>query len=176
MQSIYIPKERVDRIRKDKAIAERVEKQCKCKMRIVDDTIEISGDAFNEFSAKNVITAFGRGFDIDAACSLMSDDYYFATIDLGQAFGSDKRIQKIKARIIGIGGKTKKYIEGVSQAKLSIYGESISFIGTTSAINEAQTAVDTLIEGGTHRLAYLRMETAHRKNREDARAAAFRAI
>ncbi len=176
MQSLYIPKERVERLKKDKSIAERIEKQCKCKMRIVDDIIEVSGDAFDEFSAKNVIQAFGRGFDIETACLLLNDDHYFATIDLGQVFGSDKRIQQIKARVIGIGGKTKKYIEGVSQVKLSIYGESVSFIGTTSAISEAQAAVNTLIEGGTHRLAYLRMETAHRKDRDEARAAAFKAI
>ena len=173
MQSLYIPKERVDRMRKDKSIAERIEKQCKCKIRIVDDAIEIDGDAFGEFSTRNVVQAFGRGFDVDTACLLLKDDYYFATIDLGQAFGSDKRIQQVKARIIGIGGKTKKYIEGVSQAKLSIYGESVSFIGTTSAINEAQAAVNTLIEGGTHRIAYLRMETAHRRYKDEARAAAF---
>ena len=52
----------------------------------------------------------------------------------------------------------------------------MSFIGTASAINEAQVAVNTLIEGGTHRLAYLRMETAHRRYKEEARAAAFKAI
>ena len=65
MQSLYIPKERVERLKKDKSIAERIEKQCKCKMRIVDDIIEVSGDAFDEFSAKNIIYAFGRGFDIE---------------------------------------------------------------------------------------------------------------
>jgi ribosomal RNA assembly protein len=174
MQSLYITKERVNLIRKDRSIAERIKKQCKCKIEITpDDTIEISGEAFGEFSARNIIHAFGRGFDMDVACRLLEDDFYFASIDLGQILGSDKRIQQVKARIIGIGGKTKRYIESVSQAKLSIYGDTVSFIGTTSEISEAQAAVDTLIEGGTHRLAYLRMETAHRKDKEQARSPAF---
>jgi ribosomal RNA assembly protein len=174
MQSLYITKERANLIRKDKSIAERIKNRCRCSIEISpDDTIELSGEAFDEFSARNVIHAFGRGFDIDVACMLLNDEYYFTSIDLGQVLGSDKRIQQVKARVIGIGGKTKRYIESVSQAKLSIYGDTVSFIGTASEINEAKTAVDTLIEGGTHRLAYLRMETAHRKNKEQAKSPAF---
>jgi ribosomal RNA assembly protein len=174
MQSLYITKERVNLIRKDKGIAERIKRDCRCKVNISpDDMVEVSGEAFDEFSARNVLQAFGRGFDIDIACLLLNDDFYFTSIDLGQILGSDKRIQQVKARIIGIGGKTKRYIESVSQAKLSVYGDTVSFIGTASQINEAQTAVDTLIDGGTHRIAYLRMETAHRKNKEQARSPAF---
>jgi len=174
MQSLYITKERLGLIRKDKSIAERIKKQCKCSIEIApDDTVEISGEPFDEFSARNVLQAFGRGFEIDIALKLLNDEYYFVSTDLGQVLGSEKRIQQVKARIIGLSGKTKRYIESVSQAKLSVYGDTVSFIGTASEINEAQTAVNTLIEGGTHRIAYLRMETAHRKNKEQARSPAF---
>jgi ribosomal RNA assembly protein len=174
MQLLSIPKERVDAIRRDRSISERVEKICKCKIKIgADDTIEVSGEALNEFSARNIIYAFGRGFDIETACKLLNDEYYFTSIDLGQMFGSEKRVMQIKARVIGINGKAKRYIEDVSQAKLSIYGDTISFIGTISGVEEAQTAVNTLIDGGTHRLAYTRMESSHRKNKSEALNPAF---
>lgn len=174
MQALYIPKERIDIIRRDKGLVDRIEKLCKCKIKISpDDIVEVSGDAFNEFSARNIMYAFGRGFDIVTACRLLNDDYYFTSIDLGQIFGSEKRMQRVKARIIGKNGKSKRYIEEVSLAKLSIYGETVSFIGTISEISEAQAAVNTLVEGGTHRLAYIRMESVHRKNKSEARIPAF---
>jgi ribosomal RNA assembly protein len=174
MQLIYIPKERINTIKKDRSIIGKVEKLCKCKVTVKGDgTIEVDGEAFGEFLARNIISAFGRGFDINIACKLSNDDYYFKSIDLGPIAGSDKRIEQVKARIIGKNGKTKRYIESVSNANLSIYGESVGFIGRIEEISEAQAAVDTLAEGSTHRLAYIRMETTHRKNKENARNAAF---
>ncbi len=56
---------------------------------------------------------------------------------------------------------------------MSVYGDTVSFIGTIDEINEAETAVNTLIDGGTHRLAYTRMEAAHRKNKEEPKKARF---
>lgn len=174
MQQVYIPHDRVKKMRDNKAILARVERLCNCRISIdSEDTIQIEGEAFPEFSAKNIVFAFGRGFDLDTACKLAGNDYYFTTVDLEQVFGSEKRISQVKARIIGENGRTKKYIESVSLAKISVYGNTVSFIGTIEEIGEAQAAVDTLIEGGTHRLAYSRMEAAHRKNRTEAAKAAF---
>ncbi len=174
MEQLYIPHKRISTIKDNKNIIDRVERLCKCRINVgQDDTIEITGDAFSEFSAKNILYAFGRGFDIEHACRLNDTDYYFSSIDLGQLASSDKRIKQIKSRIIGKGGRTKKYIEKVSGASMSVYGETVSFVGTISGINEAETAVNTLIEGGTHRLAYTRMEAAHRKNKQQARTAKF---
>jgi ribosomal RNA assembly protein len=110
---------------------------------------------------------------MDIACKLADDNYYFSSVDLGQIISSDKRVKQVKARIIGEEGRTKRYIEEVSSAKISVYGDTVSFIGSIEEINEAETAVNTLIEGGTHRLAYTRMEAAHRKNKAEAKKAGF---
>ncbi len=110
---------------------------------------------------------------MEIACRLNENDYYFSSVDLGQFVSSDKRMKQVKARIIGEEGRTKRYIEDVSGAKMSVYGDTVSFIGTIEEINEAETAVNTLIEGGTHRLAYKRMEAAHRKNKIEAKKAKF---
>jgi ribosomal RNA assembly protein len=175
MQNVYIPHEKVKKLIEKKEIIRKVEKLCRCKIKVddEDDFIEVKGEPYDEYSAKNILYAFGRGFDIDIASKLSDIDYYFSSIDLGQIISSDKRIKQVKARVIGEEGRTKIYIENVSGAKISIYGDTVSFIGRIEEINEAETAVKTLIEGGTHRLAYARMEAAHRKNKEDAKKAAF---
>lgn len=174
MQQVYIPHRRIKLIRDNKSILSTVERQCGCKVTVgQDDTLEVNGDAFAEFNAKNILYAFGRGFDMEIACKLNDADYYFTSIDLEQIASSEKRKKQITSRVIGKGGKTKKYIEEVSGARISIYGNTASFIGTIDSINEAETAVNTLIDGGTHRLAYMRMEAAHRKNKNAARTAKF---
>jgi ribosomal RNA assembly protein len=175
MQQLYITKERLKTIQGDPTILKQVEKACKCKTSVeADGTIEISSkDAFAEFNAKNVIYAFGRGFDIEVALKLVNPDYYFRIIDLGQIESKPERIKQLKARIIGIGGKAKRYIEEVSMASISVYGDTVSIIGDITQVAEAETALNTIIDGGTHRLAYVRMEAMHRKNKEDAISARF---
>ncbi len=168
MQRVLIPYERIKLMKRDRSIAEMVESLCKCTVSISDDGVEVSGDPLGEFNASNIIFAFGRGFDIGTACMLADESLYFSLIDLEQHFGIENRIHQVKARIIGENGKVKANIEKVSKAKLSIYGNTVCFIGTHEEINEAQACVNALIDGETHRSAYRKMEAAHRKNRERA--------
>ncbi len=168
MLQVYIPAERAKALKRDKRVLASMAKACRCRIEFAeDDAIEIESDdkdAYAEFNAKNVIYAYGRGFEPRIAETLVHDDKYFSAIDLG-AVGNSKRVGQIKARIIGESGKTKNYIESVSGARMAVHGDMISFIGTYSEIEEAEVAVKTLIEGGTHRVAYAKMEAAHRKNK-----------
>ncbi|MCL5115150.1 MAG: hypothetical protein M1528_01280 [Candidatus Marsarchaeota archaeon] len=173
METVYITKERIKLLKREKRLHERLESVCRCSISLQDDSIAVSGTPVDEYIAKNVIFAFGRGFSIDDATLLLNENFYFTYIDLKEELGSEKRAKRIKGRIIGEGGRCKTYIERVSQAKISFYGDTVSFIGTIDQINEAETAIKTLIEGGTHKLAYLRMEAAHRKHRAGAASPIF---
>ncbi len=167
MQQLYITSERLKSLKKNPKELELVGRICNCAIAIGDDDlIMIEGhDAYGEFTAKNVIFAYGRGFEMKIALTLCHDDSYFESIDLEQLLGNERQISRVKSRIIGENGRAKTYMETVSGAKISVYGNTVSFIGSSLQINEAQTAVNTLIEGGTHKLAYLKMEAAHRKNK-----------
>jgi ribosomal RNA assembly protein len=173
MQHVYITKERIRSLSRDRKELARVGKLCGCSLNIDDDVVHVEGDAYNEFMAKNIIYAYGRGFDMADAERLMDDRNYFASIDLRQSFGSEKRIKQVKARVIGENGRTKKYIEQVTGAKVSVYGDTVSFIGSNEAVSEAETAVNALIEGRTHKTAYEKMEAAHRRNKAAAHDVRF---
>ncbi len=108
--------------------------------------------------------AFGRGFSADVACLLSEDEYYYSYINLGDYTASEKRIQQIKARVIGNQGKAKKYIEDFTLVKLSIYGDVIGIIGKLKGLAEAEVAIKALILGETHKHAYAKMEACRRKN------------
>lgn len=172
MQLIHIPMERIRQLKKEPKTLARAARALRCKMRVEDGGVEIQGDPLAEFTARSVITAFGRGFDMDSALSLVDPELYFRSVDIGDVSPKSKRAKQIKARIIGERGRAKRYIEEVSGAKISIYGDTVSFIGDIQQISEAETAINTLIDGGSHKLAYIRMEALHRKNKA-SRSAAF---
>ncbi|MGB9732452.1 MAG: KH domain-containing protein [Candidatus Micrarchaeia archaeon] len=161
MQQILIPKKRAELLRK---YIDELESRLRCKIRIEDENeVVIEGEPYDEYIARGVITAFGRGFDIDNALKLLSDNYFFKSINLKEIFKNKDRIIMMEGRVIGKEGKSKKYIESVSGAQISIFGGTISLIGTNEEIAIAESAINVLIEGGTHKKAYRVMEAMRKK-------------
>lgn len=164
MEHILIPEKRAELLEE---IRKEVEKVLKCKIEIVEQNeIVIKGEAYDEYNAKNVIQAFGRGFEMEKAYKLLREEYFFKFTNLKDFLGNDEQIRRIKARIIGTNGKTKLYIEEISGADLSIYGNTVGMIGTTEQLRMASAALQVLLEGGTHKKAYNIMERMRRKANE----------
>jgi ribosomal RNA assembly protein len=164
MEHILIPEKRAELLKETK---NEVEAVLKCKIEIVEgNEITIKGEAYDEYNAKNVIQAFGRGFEMAQAYKLLKDDYFFKFTNLKDFLGNEEQIRRIKARIIGTDGKTKLYIEEISGVDLSIYGNTIGMIGKVEEMNIASAALQVLIEGGTHKKAYSIMERMRRKLNE----------
>ena len=112
-----------------------------------------------------IITAYGRGFPVKTALLLANDDYYIRTIEMARMFRNKERLKAVKGRLIGINGKTLRYIESVSSAKVCVYGDTVAVIGKANALEEAEEAVKSIINGSRHSRAYSRMETRHRENK-----------
>lgn len=161
MQQILIPKKRAELLKKHLAeLSERL----KCEIRIEgENEVVISGEPYEEYNARNVVTAFGRGFDVNNALKLLSDNYFFKSINLKEIFKNKEKIIRIEGRIIGKDGKSKEYIESVSGAQISIFGGTVSLIGTNEEITIAEAAINVLIDGGTHKKAYRVMEAARKR-------------
>ncbi len=167
MEQILIPRERA-RILDEKRLKE-IGKKLKCRVSISNSNeVTIAGEAYDEYNAKNVIQAFGRGFPLNSAYKLLSESYFFKYIDLRDMFRNKEQIKRLKARVIGEDGRCKEYIESVSETELSIYGDTIGIIGTIHGIGIAVIGIETLLGGGTHKKAYRLMEQARRKSEEEA--------
>ncbi len=165
MEHLLIPEKRAELLAK---IIPEAEKTLKCSIKIADgNEVTIAGEAYDEYNAKNVVQAFGRGFDIGKAYKLLNDDYFFKYTSLKDFLQKEGHVERIKARVIGKDGKTKLYIEEISGADLSIYGNTISLIGTTEQLEIASAAIQVLLEGGTHKKAYSIMERMRRKLNEE---------
>jgi ribosomal RNA assembly protein len=106
--------------------------------------------------AKDLVTAIGRGFAPEIAFRLINnEDDVFDLIDLRLVFGrAESDIQRIKGRIIGSEGKTRRLIEELTEANVTIYGHTVGIIGSYQEADAARNAVQMIIDGSEHKTVY----------------------
>lgn len=117
------------------------------------------------FKAKDVVTAIGRGFSPEHALRLIRDEEAMLdVIDLRTIFGkSESDIRRIKGRVIGMDGKTRRTVEELTDTNVSVYGHTISIIGNIEQVQTAREAIQMLIDGSLHSTVY---RFLHKKRRE----------
>lgn len=104
---------------------------------------------------ENIITAIGRGFSPQNASLLFNDDADFFVFDLRDYVGKkEDHIKRLKSRIIGSEGKTKRVLEGLTGSKISVYGHTISIISDIIKMNVMKKSIDMLITGSKHATVY----------------------
>ena len=161
---VRIPKERVGvLIGPDGKVKQNIEEKLMVTLEINgeegDVTIllgEKAEDPSLLFRARDVVTAIGRGFSPDYTYRLIRDeDAVFDVVDLRAIFGrSESDIKRVKGRIIGMNGKTRRIIEELSGANVVVYGHTVGIIGTFEQADVARNAVQMLIEGCQHHTVY----------------------
>jgi ribosomal RNA assembly protein len=76
-------------------------------------------------------------------------------VDLRLVFGrSEADIKRIKGRIIGAEGKTRRLIEELTEANVTVYGHTIGIIGSYEEADAARNAVQMIVEGCEHKTVY----------------------
>ncbi|MCW3997503.1 MAG: KH domain-containing protein [Candidatus Bathyarchaeota archaeon] len=117
---------------------------------------ENNKDPSTLFTAKDIVLAIGRGFSPEHAFRLIRyDNEIFDYIDLRSIFGrSDSDIRRIKGRIIGSNGKTRRLIEELTEVSMAIYGHTIGIIGTFEQVDVARNAIQMIINGSQHTTVY----------------------
>jgi ribosomal RNA assembly protein len=161
---VRIPKERVGvLVGPDGKIKQSIEEKFMVELNVESESggvtivlAEKARDPSLLFKAKDTVTAIGRGFSPEQAFRLLrNDDAIFDFIDLRTIFGrSDSDIKRVKGRVIGANGKTRKLIEELTDASVVVYGHTIGFIGTFEQVDVARNAVQMLIDGSQHHTVY----------------------
>ncbi len=161
---VKIPRDRIGALIGPKGrVKANVEKKLNVELEIVSATGEVTitldpnaQDPSLLFRAKEVITAIGRGFSPERAFQLLqNEDIMLEVIDLRQIVGkSPADIQRLKGRIIGRDGKTRRIIEELTDADISVYGHTVSIIGNFDQTDAAREAILMLIKGSQHSTVY----------------------
>ena len=164
---LKIPQDRVAvLIGKEGSVKKDLEEATKTKIKIdsQEGDVFISGDdALGLYSAREVIKAIGRGFNPDVALLLLKPDYCFEVIDIKDYAGKSKdTIIRLKGRVIGSEGKSRKLIEELTECYVCVYGKTIAIVGEPEKAQIARQAVEYLLKGSTHSSVYKFLEKKRR--------------
>jgi ribosomal RNA assembly protein len=170
IEVLKIPKDRIGvLVGKKGETKNKIEKELGVEIDIDEDgeitvfSTEEQKDPLATWKARDIIRAIGRGFNPEKALKLVSDDYILEIIDITDYAHSDNAIRRLKGRVIGSGGKSRRYIEDLTDTDLSVYGKTIAILGEYEPVQIAKEAVSMILRGSSHAKMYKYLER-HRQD------------
>lgn len=175
-QFIKVPGERIGvLIGRKGAVIGKIKQECRVNVDVesesgnvivrYDSSSLIEG---NPFKALEIISAIARGFSPERAFKLLDEDVVFQLLDIKDYVGkSQSSMNRLKGRIIGERGKSRRTIEELSGADVSVYGHTVGFIGIFEAIKVAVEAIVLLSKGSSHRSVYAMLQNYRRKLKQE---------
>lgn len=174
-KSIRIPTDRVGvLIGKAGKVKSKIENRCYVRINVNSETgdIRINGrkkiEDIKPFKAEEIVTAIGRGFSPENAMLLLKGENSLHVIDLRYFVGkSTSRLERIKGRIIGEGGRARQHMEELCGAKISVYGRTVAIIGEANQLKLAVKAITALSSGSMHGNVYNKLQAARRREKRE---------
>ena len=167
MRSIRVPQDRLGAIIGPKGTTKRmIQKISGIKIDIdteegeilIHDEAELA-DPLMALKIMDVIRAIGRGFSPEKAFRLFEDDEYFEVIDLKEFVGGrNNQLTRIRGRLIGEKGKTRRIIEDLTGVDMVIYGNTVALIGSSVSMPVAKHAIELILNGSEHATVYRYLE------------------
>jgi ribosomal RNA assembly protein len=143
-----------------------LEEELKIKM-LVDskegDVTVIGEDAVLLYTGREIVRAVARGFNPQIALLLLKQDYVFELIDLSDYGKNANHMQRLKGRVIGSEGKSRRLIEEYTESHISVYGKTIGIIAPMETSTLAKQAVHSLLSGSPHSSVYRWLEKKRRE-------------
>jgi ribosomal RNA assembly protein len=175
---VKMPRERVGTlIGPSGTIKEVIENKLSVKLQIDSEAgnvrIILDSNAYDPsflFRAKEVVIAIGRGFSPERAFELLRDEEaVLLIIDLREVLGrSPSDMKRLKGRVIGRNGKTRRLIEELTDTNVSVYGHTISIIGKLHKAQTARDAIRMFLKGKQHRTVYRFLHIKRRDFKKEA--------
>ena len=171
-QVVRIPVERVGAvIGKEGGTKRFLEREMGVKLRVDsrEGLVTLKSESAlktDPFSATRVIEAIGRGFSPQRARRLLDEGTALEVIDLRDYAGrSVISLERIRGRVIGEKGKSRRVIEELTACNLSVYGRTVAIIGEASEVQLASEAVRSLATGSQHKTVYNSLQKARTKRK-----------
>lgn len=174
---IKVAKDRIGAIvGKKGSVKLEIESKCNVKLNIDGESGDVSVELKNNdasfdigiFKATEIITAISKGFSPERSYNLLKEDVILQFVDLREYSGkSVNSLDRIKSRIIGQSGKTRKNIEDFTSVYLSVYGHFVGFIGNYEETKLAVDAIIMLCNGSSHKSVYHMLEEYRRKKKQE---------
>lgn len=162
MKYLKVPMDRVAVLIGHKGQTKKeLEQKCNLKIDINSKIGEVTiddhktEDPLTIIKTENIIKAIGRGFSPENAFRLLDDESDFFIFDLHDYVGKKElHVRRLKSRVIGREGKTKRVIEELTDSKISVYGHTVSVISDALKMNILKKSIDMLLTGSKHATVY----------------------
>lgn len=162
INSIKIPQDRVAvLIGTDGETKDAIEKATNSRLNVdsQDGEVHISGaDPLKIFTCAEIVKAIGRGFNPDVALLLTKIDYVLEIISIAEFAKTQNDVIRLRGRVIGKEGKSRKVIEELLEVHIVIYGKTIGIVGRGDSVSLARRAVESLLGGSPHSHVYKWLE------------------
>lgn len=166
MRYVRIPKERVGvLIGKNGETKKTIEDISHVHLEIDSDEGDVT---FNEQDAKDplvglkvvdVVRAIGRGFSPEHAFRIFGEETELFIFDIYEYVDKkEEHLVRVKSRVIGREGKTKRVIEGLTGGLIAVYGHTVAVIADFESMDIAKKAIDMLLAGSEHPTVYRYLE------------------
>ena len=120
------------------------------------------------FTVQNIVRAIGRGFSPQRVEILAKEDFDLHIIDLCDYVGESRNaLARVRGRIIGKNGRSRALIEELTETRISVYGDTVSIIGSVESLGVAREAVMKLIKGAFHKTVWNFLYAYRRKMKKD---------
>ena len=158
-ECIKIPKRRIAVLIGEKGKVKReLQKLTSTTLKIDSDEGDvtiISEESIDVFNTKPIVQAIARGLNPEIAFKLLEEENCLEIIDITDfSLKSKKKLIRLKSRIIGAKGKARKNIEMLTHTDISVYGKTVSIIGTQENTYLAKRAIQNLLQGSRHGKVY----------------------
>lgn len=163
---LKIPKDRIAVLIGAKGKTKRrIEQETKTDIVIDSEEgeITVSGeDGVLLYTAQQVVKAIARGFNPKVALRLLKQDYAYELITIRDFHPKQEHQVRLKGRVIGQGGKSRRVIEDLTESNISVYGKTVGIIAPTEMIGLAKRAVEMLLDGSNHSTVFRWLELKRR--------------
>jgi ribosomal RNA assembly protein len=173
-QVVRVPVDRVAAVIGKKGESKkRLEDACHVSLYVDGDSGEVtvrstSAEEGDPFKAMAVVEAIGRGFSPERALRLLEPETLLEVLDLRDFAGkSENSLERIRGRIIGLKGKSRRVIEELTKCQVSVYGRTVAIIGEATETKLAKEAISMLASGSRHRTVYNMLQRARTKRKMD---------
>jgi ribosomal RNA assembly protein len=157
-----VPKDRVAvLIGKNGEVKKKIEKSSNVKLDIdsKEGEVVITGEeGLSLYAAKEIIRAIARGFNPEFALRLLKTDYILEMFDIKNFANSNNAMLRLKGRVIGSEGKSRKIIENLTETSICVYGKTIGILGESQNVAFARKAIENLLKGARHSSVYKWLE------------------
>ena len=151
--------EKLPRILKNK---KKLEKELNIKITNRGKEISILGKPEDEYIAEKIIDALNFGFPLSTALLIKENDSLFEILNI-KDYTRRKDLERVRARIIGKGGKTLKTLCELTDCHFELKDNFVGIIGDPECIKNAQDAMISIIKGSKQANVYCSLKKHKQK-------------